>query len=60
MIPTIGFMIGAYIFTRMAELLGRSDAGIVVRIFAALTLLISLVGMFILLASGSSIPSSMR
>lgn len=60
MIPTIGFMIGAYIFTRMAELLGRSDAGIVVRILAALTLLISLVGMFILLASGSSIPSSMR
>ena len=53
-------MIGAYIFTRMAELLGRSEAGIVVRIFAALTLLISLVGMFILLLSGASIPSSIR
>ena len=60
MIPIIGLMIGAYIFTRMAELLGRSEAGIVVRIFAALTLLISLVGMFILLLSGASIPSSIR
>lgn len=60
MIPTIGVMIGAYIFTRMAELLGRSEAGIVVRILAAMTLLVALVGMFILLVSGASIPSSMR
>lgn len=60
MIPTIGFMIGAYIFTRMAELIGRSDAGIVVRIFAVMTLLISLIGMFILLVSGASIPASIR
>lgn len=56
MIPTIGIMIGAYIFTRMAELLGSKEAGIVVKIFAALTLLVSVVGTLTLVFSGASVP----
>ena len=49
MIPIIGIMIGAYIFTRMIEILDRDEASIVVRLFAALTLLVTVVGVLLLL-----------
>lgn len=60
MIPTIGIMIGAYIFTRMAELLGSKEAGIVVKIFAVITLLVAVVGTLVLMFSGSSLPAGLR
>ncbi len=60
MIPTIGIMIGAYIFTRMAELLGSKETGIVVKIFAVLTLLVEVVGTLVLMFSGSSLPAGLR
>ncbi len=60
MIPTIGIMIGAYIFTRMAELLGSKETGIVVKIFAVLTLLVAVVGTLVLMFSGSSLPAGLR
>lgn len=60
MIPTIGIMIGAYIFTRMAELLGSKEAGGAVKFFAAITLLVSVVGTLVLMFSGSSLPPGLR
>ena len=60
MIPTIGIMIGAYIFTRMAELIQSKDAGVMVKIFATLTLLVSVVGTLVLMFSGSSLPPGLR
>lgn len=60
MIPAIGIMIGAYIFTRMAELLQSKEAGIVVKIFATITLLVSVIGTLILFFSGNTLPNLPR
>lgn len=60
MIPAIGIMIGAYIFTRMAELLDSKEAGVIVKIFAFITLLVSVVGTLVLMFSGTSFPTGLR
>ena len=62
MIPAIGLMIGAYIFTRMIELLaGSSKSGqVLVKIFAVLTMLITVVSVFDLVMSGSNVPAALR
>lgn len=54
MIPTIGIMIGAYIITRMIDLLMQEKTGIVVSLFAVLTLIVTGIGLFILLVGGAS------
>lgn len=56
MVPIIGVMIGAYIFTRMSELLASKESGIGVKFFAAITMLIALIGTLILLFSGGNAP----
>ena len=58
MIPTIGIMIGAYIFTRMAELIQSKETNGVVKFFAVITLLVSMVGTVALFfMSGPSSPA---
>jgi hypothetical protein len=52
MIPTIGTIIGAYIITRMLDLLA-SDKKTVIKVFGAITILITLVGIVDLLNAGS-------
>ena len=59
MIPTIGLMIGMYIFARMVELLGLKDRGVVTKIFAVVTMLVALVSMADLLLSGNSTSSGL-
>ena len=59
MVGTIGLMIGAYILTRMLELDLRKETHVAVKIFAALTFLLALVGMFDLVSSGSKAASSL-
>lgn len=59
MIPVIGVMMAAYIFTRMVELLA-GDAKVIVKIFAVLTLIIACVGAVDLLNASSSIPPVYR
>lgn len=53
MIPTIGVMIGAYIFTRMVELLTQKDKGVAVSFFAVVTLIVVTLGVFSLLAGSA-------
>lgn len=57
MIQTIGIMIGAYIFTRMAELIANKETGIVLTLFAGITILVDLIGIAALLMAGASSPS---
>lgn len=58
MIPTIGIMIGAYIFTRMVELIMSSNSGLVVRLFAGITILVDLIGITNLLLTSARPPTS--
>lgn len=62
MIPDIGVMVGAYIFTRMfaviAPLDNRTSIGhILETIFALITMFIALVVMYDLVTRGASMPS---
>ena len=54
MVPTIGIMIGFYIFTRMIELLAVKNQTAAIRIFAILTMLITFFSVMDLLFSGKS------
>lgn len=55
MIPTIGFMMGAYIITRMFDVMARGERPHPVVLGAAvLTVLIALTGMFELYSAASS------
>jgi hypothetical protein len=57
-IQIIGLMIGAYIVTRMLELLIKSERfQSFVQIAAVLTLLLTVLGMFGLVMTGSSTPA---
>lgn len=56
MIPIIGLMMGAYIFTRMVDMLGRSDVSMIAKVFSVVTILIVLFGCFVLMF-GSAMPS---
>jgi hypothetical protein len=53
-IPTIGLMVGAYIFTRMMETLVNDKAPASIRVLAGLTGAVALFGAFDLVVSGSS------
>lgn len=52
MIPDIGLMIGAYIFTRMADL-ANSSSSKMIRVFAALTMVVTVLVVLDLLMRGS-------
>jgi aconitase B len=51
MIQVIGMMIGGYIFTKMLEMLG-SEAKIIAKVFAVLTMLLVMFGQLALLSTG--------
>jgi hypothetical protein len=54
LIPDIGIMIAAYIITRMTELLTAAGARPITRLFAALTILITMIAAVDLLTHGVS------
>lgn len=54
MLPLIGIVVSAYVFTRMFELLMDVDAHIAVRISAGITLVVALLVAFALFTSGMS------
>ena len=67
MIPAIGYMIGFYIFTRMIEMLGRTggeSVHIVARIFGWITLLVTILCLYILfqneISGSQSLPDFMK
>jgi hypothetical protein len=59
MIPDIGIMVAAYIVTRMVALLGRSSAqaNFVTKVFAVLTIVITLFCTLDLLVRGVTVPT---
>lgn len=59
MIPAIGFMIAAYIITRMVASLTRPDVNIVAKVLAVVTILITIVSVIDLISAGSSVRGSM-
>lgn len=52
MIPTIGVMIGFYIFTRMIEILMIKNQYISIRVFAIITMFVTFISVIDLLVSG--------
>lgn len=59
MVQLIGFMIAAYIVTRMVELLVKKDTEGVIAVFAGITILVVIVSVFGLFSAGSGIASSL-
>lgn len=59
MIPAIGFMVGAYIITRMFNLLidKRKETNIITALCAIITILVTLYAIFVL-ATNSAVISS--
>lgn len=53
MIQIIGIMVGAYVFTRMAELIQSKDTHWLVKSFAVITLLVSMIGTVSLFFTGT-------
>lgn len=56
MIPTIGIIIGTYVFTRMVSFLTRNGdrkESILVKILAAITAIITFIGVMDLIATGT-------
>jgi MFS family permease len=62
MIPAIGLMVGAYIFTRMVDMLGRADVSIIAKVFSVCTILVVLFGCFVLIFGGAvpALPPRLR
>jgi glycopeptide antibiotics resistance protein len=56
MIPAIGIMVGAYIITRMMEILAKAESKNVTKVFSVVTILVTLVSVVDLLNAGSSFP----
>lgn len=56
MIPAIAVMIGAYIITRMFEVMAKVDSHAVTKTFAAITVVISMVSIVVVLIAGSHTP----
>ena len=59
MIQLIGFMIAAYIVTRMVELLINKQTEGVVAVFAGITILVVIISIVGLFSAGSSISSAL-
>jgi hypothetical protein len=62
MIPAIGLMIGAYICTRMFEVLveGSKLGDVITRILALFTIVITVGCVLVLLFAGATMPSALR
>ena len=56
MIPAIGVMVAAYIVTRMVDTISTEGKGTLVRVLAAITILVALFSAFALLTTGGSLP----
>lgn len=56
MIPSISVMIGAYIVTRMFEILAKTESKTVVKVFAVITILVVIVSVIDILNAGSRVP----
>ncbi len=56
MIPAIGYMIGTYVLTRMASLIGNERDGIFVKFLAAGTIFVTLFCLFVLLLGDFKAP----
>ncbi len=57
MIPTIGSFVGLYIITRMLSLLTRPSERsekIIVKVFAGITILVTVLGIFDLILTGTT------
>uniref|UniRef100_UPI00333EAAFA hypothetical protein n=1 Tax=Castellaniella defragrans TaxID=75697 RepID=UPI00333EAAFA len=59
MIQLIGLMIGAYIFTRMVEVLSGVGSP-AAKVFGVITILIVLVCVYGLISAGNDVSSSLR
>lgn len=59
MIPAIGFMVGAYIITRMFNLLidKRKETNIITALCAIITILVTLYAIFVLVTNSAVISS---
>lgn len=55
MIQIIGLMVGAYIFTKMTELLFGASS-VISKVFAVITLLIAVLGILGLIITGNEMP----
>lgn len=55
MIPSIGIMIGAYIFTKMLSLLSIREEAKGTKVFAVITILVTIFTVIDLLLTGTSI-----
>lgn len=61
MIQAIGFMLGAYIVTRMVSLIAdKKDTGVITTILAGITLLVTLYCFYILFTAGAELSSLPR
>ena len=56
MIPDIGFMIGCYIITKMISLIGRKEEYGITKVFSVITIIITIICVFDLLAKGLGTP----
>ncbi|MDN4052520.1 hypothetical protein QPK32_05495 [Massilia sp. YIM B02763] len=59
MIPAIGLMIGAYIITRMLDLLAGVDKKPAVKLFGVLTILVTMFCVYDVMNAGSKVAASM-
>jgi hypothetical protein len=55
MIPSIGVMVGFYIFTRMIEIYMVKNQYTAIRVFAILTMLVTFFGVYDLITRGPAI-----
>ncbi len=62
MIQAIGLMVGAYILTRMVDMLGKGDVSVIAKIFSVATILVVLFGCFVLIFGGAvpALPPRLR
>lgn len=62
MIPAIGLMMGAYILTRMVDMLGKGDVSVIAKLFSVATILVVLFGCFVLIFGGAvpALPPRLR
>jgi hypothetical protein len=61
-IPAIGLMMGAYILTRMVDMLGKGDVSVIAKLFSVATILVVLFGCFVLIFGGAvpALPPRLR
>jgi len=55
-------MMGAYILTRMVDMLGKGDVSVIAKLFSVATILVVLFGCFVLIFGGAvpALPPRLR